>query len=219
MVAFALSCFGILLYLWLSFGGAVPLQAEGLPGDGRVPGGHPARPGGRRAHLRRTVGKVKKTSLDKQTGADRRVIEIDAAVRAAARRTPRDPAPEDAARRDLRGAVARARAAAPRRSRDGGHAAARARCRRHGGARRDPPGVRPGDAARVPDLDGPAGRRRCAAAAATQRRARQPRRRSPRTPTKVLAVLNHQQGRPRALVRNTGEVFDALTERQGQLRA
>ena len=29
MVAFALSCFGILLFLWLEFGGPVPLKAEG----------------------------------------------------------------------------------------------------------------------------------------------------------------------------------------------
>ena len=53
MVAFALSCFGILIFLWLSFGGSVPLQPEGLPRDRRLPRGHPARPGGRRAHLRR----------------------------------------------------------------------------------------------------------------------------------------------------------------------
>ena len=29
MVAFTLSCFGILVFLWLNFGGAVPLQPEG----------------------------------------------------------------------------------------------------------------------------------------------------------------------------------------------
>ena len=29
MVAFALSCFGILVFLWLSFGGSVPLQPQG----------------------------------------------------------------------------------------------------------------------------------------------------------------------------------------------
>ena len=29
MVAFTLSCFGILVFLWLSFGGSVPLQPEG----------------------------------------------------------------------------------------------------------------------------------------------------------------------------------------------
>ena len=29
MAAFALSCFGLLLFLWLAFGGPVPLKAEG----------------------------------------------------------------------------------------------------------------------------------------------------------------------------------------------
>src|ERR671915_1881033 len=29
MVVFALSCFGLLLYLWLSFGGPIPLKPQG----------------------------------------------------------------------------------------------------------------------------------------------------------------------------------------------
>ena len=29
MVLFALSCFGLLLFLWLSFGGSVPLKPKG----------------------------------------------------------------------------------------------------------------------------------------------------------------------------------------------
>ncbi|MDX6668189.1 MAG: phospholipid/cholesterol/gamma-HCH transport system substrate-binding protein, partial [Solirubrobacteraceae bacterium] len=29
MVGFALSCFGLLLFLWLAFGGPIPLQAKG----------------------------------------------------------------------------------------------------------------------------------------------------------------------------------------------
>ena len=29
MVAFSLSCFGIVLFLWLSFGGSVPLRPKG----------------------------------------------------------------------------------------------------------------------------------------------------------------------------------------------
>ena len=35
MIAFALSCVAILLYLWLTFGGSVPLRAEGYRFDGR----------------------------------------------------------------------------------------------------------------------------------------------------------------------------------------
>ena len=53
MTIFALSCFGILIYLWLTFGGATPLKPRGLPGERRLPGGHHAGPGGRRADLRR----------------------------------------------------------------------------------------------------------------------------------------------------------------------
>ncbi len=53
MVAFALSCFGILVFLWLSFGGSVPLQPKGYRVTVALPRGHPARPGGGRAHLRR----------------------------------------------------------------------------------------------------------------------------------------------------------------------
>jgi hypothetical protein len=29
MVVFAMSCFGLLLFLWLAFGGSVPLKPEG----------------------------------------------------------------------------------------------------------------------------------------------------------------------------------------------
>src|SRR3954453_2199801 len=68
MVLFALSCFGLLLFLWLAFGGAVPLKPKGyrfhtsfaeagqlsLEADVRSSGV--------------PVGKVKKITPDKQTG-------------------------------------------------------------------------------------------------------------------------------------------------------
>ncbi len=53
MAAFVLSCFGVLLYLWLSFGGTLAAGGEGLPLPRPLPRGDPARPAGRRAHLRR----------------------------------------------------------------------------------------------------------------------------------------------------------------------
>ncbi len=31
IILFTLSCFGLLLFLWESFGGPLPLKAEGLP--------------------------------------------------------------------------------------------------------------------------------------------------------------------------------------------
>src|ERR671916_2287678 len=69
MVLFALSCFGLLLFLWLAFGGPVPLKPKGyrfhttfvettqlaLEADVRISGV--------------PVGKVKKITPDKRTGA------------------------------------------------------------------------------------------------------------------------------------------------------
>jgi virulence factor Mce-like protein len=75
MVLFALSCFGLLLFLWLSFGGAVPLKSQGyrfkasfpeatqlaLQADVRIAGV--------------SVGKVVKKTLDPQ--GNRTVAEIE----------------------------------------------------------------------------------------------------------------------------------------------
>jgi virulence factor Mce-like protein len=77
MVGFALSCFGLLLFLWLAFGGPVPLQAKGYrfttsfaeatqlakEADVRISGV--------------SVGKVKTIDPDKKTGRARTVIQID----------------------------------------------------------------------------------------------------------------------------------------------
>ena len=53
MVVFALSCFGLLLFLWLSFGGPIPLKPKGYRVQVDVPRGDAARPRGRRARRRR----------------------------------------------------------------------------------------------------------------------------------------------------------------------
>ena len=77
MVAFTLSCFGILVFLWLSFGGSVPLQPEGYrvtvqfpeatqlaqEADVRISGVH--------------VGTVKTREPNEKTGLTDTVIEID----------------------------------------------------------------------------------------------------------------------------------------------
>jgi phospholipid/cholesterol/gamma-HCH transport system substrate-binding protein len=77
MVAFALTCFGLLLFLWLAFGGPVPLKPKGyrfhtsfaeagqlaLEADVRISGV--------------PVGKVKTITPDKQTGRANVVIELD----------------------------------------------------------------------------------------------------------------------------------------------
>jgi phospholipid/cholesterol/gamma-HCH transport system substrate-binding protein len=78
MVAFGLSCFGILVFLWLNFGGSVPLQPEGY----RVTVAFPeATQLAQEADVRISgvrVGKVKKKEPNPQTGLTDTEIEIDA---------------------------------------------------------------------------------------------------------------------------------------------
>src|SRR3954466_7165387 len=76
MAVFALSCFGLLLFLWLSFGGTIPLQPKGYrfqadfpsapqlseQADGRISGVH--------------AGKVE--TLVRNTGKTRATIQLDA---------------------------------------------------------------------------------------------------------------------------------------------
>jgi phospholipid/cholesterol/gamma-HCH transport system substrate-binding protein len=77
MVAFAASCIGLLLFLWISFGGTIPFAAEGYrfsvefnqaielspQSDVRISGV--------------SVGKVSSVTLDTKTGLSRAVIQID----------------------------------------------------------------------------------------------------------------------------------------------
>jgi len=77
MVAFAASCIGLLLFLWISFGGAVPFAAQGYrmkvefkdavqlgaQSDVRISGV--------------SVGKVVSVTLDRHTGLSKAVIQID----------------------------------------------------------------------------------------------------------------------------------------------
>jgi phospholipid/cholesterol/gamma-HCH transport system substrate-binding protein len=77
MVFFALSCFGLLLFLWLAFGGAVPLKTKGY----RIT--VPFREAGQlatEADVRISgvsVGKVKLITPDKRTGLSDALIEMD----------------------------------------------------------------------------------------------------------------------------------------------
>jgi virulence factor Mce-like protein len=78
MVAFGLSCFGILVFLWLNFGGSVPLQPQGY----RVTVGFPeATQLAQEADVRISgvrVGRVKKKEPNPNTGLTDTEIEIDA---------------------------------------------------------------------------------------------------------------------------------------------
>ena len=106
MAIFTLSCFGLLLYLWSAFGGPVPLKPHGYrfqtsfaeatqlaqEADVRISGVN--------------VGKVKKLELGDDGRTDA-TIELDDQYAPMPEGRTRDPAPEDAARRDLRRADAR----------------------------------------------------------------------------------------------------------------
>ena len=53
MVVFALSCFGLLLFLWLAFGGPIPLKPQGYRFQASFAEATAALHRGRRADLRR----------------------------------------------------------------------------------------------------------------------------------------------------------------------
>ena len=119
MVAFAASCIGLLLFLWISFGGTTSLGPEGYRDQRGVrPGREPGQPG-RRADLRGQRRQGGRRQPRPPHGPDPGGDGDRPAVRAAAGRHARDPAPEDAAGRDLRRALAGnpERAQAPRRRR------------------------------------------------------------------------------------------------------
>jgi phospholipid/cholesterol/gamma-HCH transport system substrate-binding protein len=78
MIAFGLSCFGILVFLWLNFGGSVPLKPEGYRVNIAFP---EATQLAQEAEVRISgvkVGRVKKTEPNEQTGLTDTELEIDA---------------------------------------------------------------------------------------------------------------------------------------------
>ena len=78
MVAFALSCFGLLLFLWLSFGGPVPLKPKGYRVTAQF---GEATTLATEADVRVSgvpIGKVKTIEPDRTTGLSKVVMQIDA---------------------------------------------------------------------------------------------------------------------------------------------
>src|SRR6478735_9297932 len=79
MVGFALSCFGLLLFLWLAFGGPVPLKPKGyqfkvsFKEAGQLANEADVRISGV------SVGKVKVITPDKASGTSKAVIQLDRA--------------------------------------------------------------------------------------------------------------------------------------------
>jgi phospholipid/cholesterol/gamma-HCH transport system substrate-binding protein len=78
MLAFAGSCIGLLIFLWISFGGATPFAPEGYRVNAEF---NQAIALGAQADVRVagvSVGKVVSVGLDKRTGLSRALIQVDA---------------------------------------------------------------------------------------------------------------------------------------------
>jgi len=213
MVTFAFSCFGLLLFLWLAFGGAIPLKPNGyrvtvvLPDAGQLAQEADVRISGV------NVGKVKAISLGSD-GLTHAVIELSQQYAPLPRNTravlrlktllgetyieltPGNPSQRaDTRRRD-----------------DPGHPGGAV-----GAARRGLPCVRPPHAAGVPAVDG-------GLAGAIRGRGEDLNSAignlSPFTDdaNTLISILQSQQGAVQQLVSNLGTVSDALASRDGQLR-
>jgi phospholipid/cholesterol/gamma-HCH transport system substrate-binding protein len=214
MAAFTLSCFGILLFLWLSFGGSIPLRPEGyrvhVPVD-------EATQLAQEAEVRISgvnVGKVSKKEPDERSGITDAVLEIDSRFA---------PIPADTRailrQKTLLGETYVELTPGSRRGpniRDGG------RLPRMQVAptveldeifRTFDPKTREAFSTWLTEAGtavGDRGRELNAALANLDPFAE--------NVDEVLRVLDEQEGATRGLVRDTGEVFAALTERRGQLR-
>jgi phospholipid/cholesterol/gamma-HCH transport system substrate-binding protein len=213
MVGFALSCFGLLLFLWLAFGGATPLKPKGY--QFKVSFGE-ATQLAHEADVRISgvpVGKVKDIVTNKRTGRSDATIElkpeyapIPADARAILRQktllgeTYVELSPGTAAAKKVpdNGRLGRTQVADTveldeiLRTFDPDTRAAFQNWIQTQAQALD---------GRGPDLNAALGNLAPFA----------------KDTTKVLEILNSQKAAVRQVVRNTGEVFDALSERDGQL--
>jgi virulence factor Mce-like protein len=214
MVAFSLSCFGIVLFLWLSFGGSVPLRPEGYRVEVAFPEATQLAQGAEVRISGVKVGRVKTVEPNEQTGLTDTELEIDSRFA---------PIPRDTRailrQKTLLGEtyveITPGAPGGPKLADGGSLAEAQVaetveldeilrtfdpETRRQFSVWLDQQGLAVGDNAEaINDALG------LLTPFAEQT-------------DEVLDVLNHQSAETRALVRDTGEVFDALTERQGQLR-
>src|SRR4051794_23295690 len=76
MVVFALSCFGLLLFLWLSFGGTVPLKPKGYRFDVAFPEATQLGPEADVRIAGVTVGKVREKRRDPRSNRTLATIEL-----------------------------------------------------------------------------------------------------------------------------------------------
>jgi phospholipid/cholesterol/gamma-HCH transport system substrate-binding protein len=215
MVAFTLSCFGILVFLWLSFGGSVPLQPQGYRITVQFP---EATQLAQEADVRISgvnVGRVKSREPNEKTGLTDAVLEIESRYA---------PIPRDT-RAILRVKTLLGETYVELSPGD-----------RNAGLLKDGGTLPRGQVAETVQLDeilrtfDPITRQRFSTwfdqqGIAVRGRAGQiSAALANLTPfaedtDDVLRVLRAQGTATRTLIRDTGEVFAALTERKGQLRA
>ena len=214
MAAFTLSCFGILVFLWLNFGGSVPLQPKGY----RVTVSFPeATQLVQEAEVRISgvrVGRVKKKEPNQQTGLTETELQIDARYA---------PIPKDT------------RAILRQKSLLGETYVELSPGTKSSGMAGDGAELPPGQVSETVELDeivrtfDPVTRQRFstwfdqAGLAARGRAEPLNDALGQLTPfaestDDVLEVLRVQSDSTKRFIRDTGVVFDALTERRGQLR-
>jgi virulence factor Mce-like protein len=214
MVGFALSCFGLLLFLWLAFGGAVPLKPKGyqvtvsfaegtqlaVEADVRISGV--------------PVGKVKTVEPDPESGRSTARLQLEEDYAPLARDTKAilrqktllgetyvelTPGSPDAPRIPEGGTIA-ASQVSPTVELDEIFRAFDGRTRRAFQTWMQDQAV--ATRGRAQDINDALGNLEPLAEDANV----------------LLRVLNSQEGAVRQVVRNTGQVFDALSERRGQLQ-
>src|SRR5215208_501920 len=216
MVIFALSCFGLLLFLWLAFGGPIPLKPEGYRVKVPFQEATSLAPEADVTISGVQVGKVKKLESD-DTGVTMTTIEVE----------PRyAPLPKDT-QAILRQKTLLGETYVELTPGTGGTAQS---------GKLDDGGTLPaGQVSQTVELDeifrAFDEKTRTSFQVWMQSLAQASRGRGEdlndafanlgpfaQDTTQILRILNSQEGAVRRLVRDTGEVFGALTERDGQLR-
>jgi phospholipid/cholesterol/gamma-HCH transport system substrate-binding protein len=77
MLAFTASCVGLLIFLWLSFGGSLPFDAQGYRFSAEFSQATELAPDAAVTIAGVKVGQVVSVNLDRRTGLERAVLEID----------------------------------------------------------------------------------------------------------------------------------------------